>query len=85
MPTDLDYFISEVLKLYDTNADLKYSDYVQQKNVPDSDNATMESPCLNSRVNEAHQSSMVPANKESCIECFRLLYTHLKVLFNQPG
>jgi hypothetical protein len=33
----------------------------------------------------SHQSPMVTANKESCIECFRLLHNHLKVLFDQPG
>lgn len=67
MATDSDSFISKVLKLYNTNVDLKNSNYLQQTNVLDSENANMESPCSNSQVNEAHQSPRLHATKESCI------------------
>lgn len=85
MPADSYSFISEVLKLYDSNADLKFYDYVKQTYVPDSDNATIESPCSNPHVDDVHQSPMLSATNESCIECFWLLHAHLKILFDQPG
>jgi hypothetical protein len=52
----------------------------------ESDNAAMESLCSNSQENELHQPIKLPDNaKDCCIECFRLLHLHLKVLFAQPG
>ena len=66
--------------------DNKISNPSQQINVPDSDNAAMESTCSNSPANELHQPTKLPDNaKDCCIECFQLLHSHLKVLFAQPG
>jgi hypothetical protein len=64
----------------------KTSNPSQQINVFESDNAAMESSCSKSQENELHQPIKLPNNaKDSCIECFQLPHSHLKVLFAQPG
>ena len=80
MSTDSDFFISEVLKLYDTYADHRYYDYVQQTNASDLENITTEPTCTISQL-----PPMISTNKECGIECLQLLHTHLKALFDQPG
>ena len=46
----------------------------------------MESSCSNSNDNVLHQPIKLPDNaKNSRIECFRSLHSHLKVLFAKPG
>lgn len=48
--------------------------------------AATESSCSNSQENELHQPIKLPDNaKDCCIECFRSLHSHLKVLFAKPG
>jgi hypothetical protein len=48
--------------------------------------AATESSCSNSQENELHQPIKFPDNaKDSCIECFRSLHSHLKVLFAKLG
>ena len=86
MSNSTDSIIPEIVKLYDMIEDHKISNPSQQINVPDSDNAAMESTCSNSQANELHQPTKLPDNaKDCCIECFQLLHSHLKVLFAQPG
>jgi hypothetical protein len=64
----------------------KTSNPSQHINVFDSDNAAMESSCSKSQEKELHQPQKLPDNaKERCIECFQLLHSHLKVLFERSG
>ena len=86
MSTTSDSVIARILKLFDTNDEHNTSNLSQQMIVFESDNAAMESTCSNSQEKDFHQPLKLPDNaKESCIECFRLLHSHLKVLFEQPG
>jgi hypothetical protein len=83
MSNSSDFVISKILKLYGMIDKHESSNLVQQINVFDSDNSNMESSCSNPQENEPLK---LPDNaKENCIECFRLLHSHLKVLFEQPG
>jgi hypothetical protein len=89
MSNSSDSVIPEILKLYDMIDEHKTSNPSQKINVLDvfeSDNAEMESSCSKSLENELHQPQKLTDNaKERCIECFQLLHSHLKVLFERPG
>lgn len=86
MSNSSDSVIPEILKLYDMIDVHKTSNPSQQINVFESNNAEMESSCCKYQENELHHPIKLPDNaKDSCIECFRLLLSHLKVLFAQPG
>lgn len=86
MSNSSDSVIPEILKLYDMIDEHKTSNPSQHINVFDSDNAAMESSCSKSQEKELHQPQKLPDNaKERCIECFQLLHSHLKVLFERSG
>ena len=86
MSNSSDSVIPDILKLYDMIDEHKTSNPSQQINMLKCDNAAMESLCSKSQENELHQPIKLPDNaKDSCIECFRLLHSHLKVLFAKPG
>lgn len=64
----------------------KSSNLVQHIKVFDSNIANMESLCSNSQGRELLQPQQVLHNaKESCIECFRQLHSHLSVLLEGTG
>ena len=84
--------IFEILKLYNVIEEHKIPNneqltkVLEQTIVFESDKATMESVCLNSQEKEMLQPQQVQDNaKESCMECFRLLHSHLKLLLERPG
>lgn len=92
MAATSDSAISEILKLYNMVDVHKISNTVQLTNVLELTNvfeseiANMESSCSNSLVKEFHQPLKLPDNaKESCIEPFRQLHSHLKLLLERPG
>ena len=86
MSTNSDSVISEILKLYDMIDDNNFSNPAQQMNMLESDNIEMESSCSNSQMHELHQPLKLLDNvKNCCIECFRLLHSHLSVLLEGIG
>ena len=87
MSTNSDSFISEILKLYDKVEELKILNNVQltnalaPSNVFVSDIANMESFGSDSEVKEVLQPLRLVNNaKESSIECFQQLQSHLSLL-----
>ena len=92
MSNTSDSVIAEVLKLYDMIDEHKIPNKVQLPNVLEqsiifeSDNAIMGSLCSKSQEKELRQPQQVHVKaKDSCMECFRLLHSNLKVLLERPG
>jgi hypothetical protein len=92
MSISSDLVISQILKLYDMIDEHKIPKKVQLTNVSelttifDSKYANMESLCLNSPETDVLQPLKLPNNaKESCIECFRQLHSHLSVFLDGTG
>ena len=84
--------IPKILKLYDMIDEHKIPNneqltkVLEQIIVSESDKATMESVGSNSQEKELLQLRKFHNNaKESCMEQFRLLHSHLELLLERPG